>query len=117
MTLKQIITKHFPMKGYIALTLSPWVFIREDLKHCYSDRVERHETTHALQQVECLWLFFLIIYGLEYIIKLPLCDFNHSKAYRSISFEQEAYSSENEFFYNDFRKHYTWLKFVFNIKR
>lgn len=114
MELKKIYCKHFPFKGYMGLTLCPWIFIREDCKKRFSKKAERHETTHALQQLECLWIFFLILYGLEYIIKL-LCTFSHKRAYRSISFEQEAYDHEDEVYYNDVRELYAWTKYVFKL--
>lgn len=116
MKLKKIINKNFPFPRYTALTFCPWVFIREDSKEDYTSKVERHETTHALQQRETLWLFFLLIYGLEYLIKLPFCGFDHCKAYKSVSFEQEAYEHEAETYYNDVRKHYAWLGYVFSVK-
>lgn len=115
MILKRIYLKHFPFKGYLALTFCPWVFIREDLKYKYDDTVDRHETTHALQQIETLWILFFLLYGLEYVCKLVL-TFSHEKAYKAISFEQEAYEHEAELFYNSVRKHYAWIKYVFKLK-
>ena len=115
MRLKKIITKHFPFKGYTALTIFPFVFIRRSSMERFNSVAERHEITHALQQIETLWIFFLIIYGLEYIIKLPFCRFDHSRTYRSISFEQEAYMWESNFYYNKIRPHYAWKDFVFKL--
>ena len=114
MELKKIYCKHFPFKGFIALTLYPWLFIREEYKRRLTKKVERHETTYALQQIECLWIVFLILYGLEYLVKL-LVTFSHFRAYRSISFEQEAYNHEEEVYYNDVRKPYAWVKYVFSL--
>ena len=117
MELKRIYSNHFPFKGYISLAFYPWVFIRNSLRKYYTERVDRHEVTHALQQIETLWVFFLLIYGLEYIIKLPLCRFNHNRAYLSISFEQEAYTHEAEVLYNGTRKHWVWIKYVFTVRK
>ena len=114
MVLKRIYSKHFPFKGYTAMLLCPWVFIREDIKYKYTDTVDRHETTHAVQQLETLWIFFFLIYGLEYLIKL-LCTFSHKRAYKSISFEQEAYDHQDETYYNDVRKDFAWVKYIFKI--
>jgi hypothetical protein len=114
MVLKRIYSRHFPFKGYTAMTLCPWIFISEDLKYKYNDTVDRHETTHAFQQLETLWVFFLIIYCLEYLIKL-LITFSHERAYKSISFEQEAYDHEDETYYNDVRKGFAWVKYIFKI--
>ena len=116
MELKKVYSKHFPFKGYIALTFYPWVFIREDEKKKYTTKIHRHETTHAYQQVETLWILFLVIYGLEYLIKWVFCGFKGSKAYYSISFEQEAYEHEAEIGYNNARCHYAWMKYIFKLK-
>jgi hypothetical protein len=58
---------------------------------------------------------FLIIYCLEWVIKLPFCRFNADRAYRSISFEQEAYEHQEEIYYNDVRRHFAWTKYLFTI--
>jgi len=34
-------------------------------------------------------------------------------AYYSVSFEQEAYDYQSEVFYNDVRKRFNWLKYLF----
>ena len=114
MELKKVYCTHFPFKGYVALTFCPWVFIRKDKKKKYTAKVNRHETTHALQQIETLWLVFFILYSLEYILKL-LFTFSPSKAYKSISFEQEAYNTEAIVNYNNTRKHYAWVKYIFKL--
>ena len=116
MKLIKVYNNIIPWRGFIALTLYPWVFIREELRSKYTPTVNRHETTHGLQQLETLWLLFFIIYGLEYIIKLPLCCFDFDRAYKSISFEQEAYANQGKVNYNNERKHYAWIKYIFKLK-
>lgn len=116
MILKKIYNRHIPAKGFTAMTVSPFVFVRRDLAWRFNSIVERHETTHALQQIETLWVPFLVIYGLEWLLKLPFCNFDTSKAYRSISFEQEAYDHQMEVYYNEVRRHYAWLRYLFTIK-
>jgi hypothetical protein len=115
MKLKKIYTAHFPKKGFTALTICPFVFVRSDEKDNFSDRIERHETTHALQQVECLWIFFLIIYCFEFLFKLPFCMFDTDRAYRSISFEQEAYAWQDDKYYNRVRPMYEWRYYIFTL--
>ena len=115
MKLKRVYSKHFPFQGYVALTICPWVFIREEEKKKYTEKVYRHETTHALQQIECLWILFFLLYGVEYLVKL-ICTFSHKRAYKSISFEQEAYNTENISYYNDIREHYAWVRYIFKLK-
>lgn len=117
MKLIKVVSKHFPFKGYIALIFCPWVFIREDLKDKFDDRVEAHELIHAAQQQETLWILFFLIYSLEYLIKLPLCGFNHTRAYKSVSFEQEAYNYDNALGYIHFRVPLYWVRYIFTIKK
>ena len=93
MKLKVLYTKHIPLKGFVALTLWPWIFVREDKSAKFTPMAKRHEATHAHQQLECLLVGFLII-----------------------SFEQEAYEHQEEIYYNDVRRHYAWLRYLFTIK-
>lgn len=116
MKLKKVYCSWFPFKGYVALTLYPWVFIRKDLANKFTTKTERHELIHAFQQVETLWIGFMLLYCIEYIIKLILCGFNHEVAYRSISFEYEAYVKERYLDYSSKRKKFAWLKYVFKLK-
>ena len=137
MELKKIYTKHFPKKGYTALTVCPYVFVREDERNRFTKKVERHETTHALQQIEMLvvgvvlavillccgygWYslipipLFFELYFAEWLIKIPFCRFDTDRAYMSISTEQEAYEHQDEFGYNNVRKHFNWIKFIFTL--
>ena len=117
MKIKKIYTKHFPPKGFKALTFYPVVFVRKDCATKFNDESERHETTHALQQIELLWILFFLLYVLEWLIKIPFCGFDCKLAYKSISFEQEAYEHMAEIYYNDVRKHYAWIKYVFTLKK
>lgn len=137
MTLKRVYNQYIPFPGYLALTVIPWIFIREKAKARYTNTADRHEHTHGYQQIEMLivglvvtailfligagwWSLFGIpaffeLYFLEWIIKIPLCSFNTSNAYKSISFEQEAYEHEDEVGYNHVRHHYAWVKYIFSL--
>lgn len=63
-----------------------------------SARVINHESIHTAQMRELLFVPFYIIYFVEWIVRLIACR-NWYDAYRSISFENEAYG-------NDFRPDY-----------
>lgn len=115
MKVKKIYTAHFPMKGYKALTVWPFVFVRKEFADRFTAMDERHEMIHALQQVELLILPFLFIYCLEWLLKLPLCRFDGKRAYQSISFEQEAYGHQSEVCYNNIRRHYAWRHAIFTL--
>ena len=136
--LKVIFNNLFPFKGFDAQTVWPYVFVRNDRKEKYTETVKRHETTHALQQIECLvigallavalWLvgcgwwsllavgFFFWLYLLEWVIKIPFCKFDILRAYMSISFEREAYLWQYDKGYNSVRPHFEWRYFIFTIK-
>lgn len=115
MRLKLVYAKYIPLKRFIALTLCPWIIIRKDKKDRFNATLKRHESTHALQQIECLWVGFFLLYILEYIIKV-CCTFSLERAYKAISFEQEAYEHQDEIYYNEVRKHYAWIKYIFKLK-
>lgn len=51
----------------------------------------RHELEHHYQQARFLWFEFLASYVFQYIKNLFEFGFDHSKCYRSISFEADAY--------------------------
>lgn len=133
-----VFRKHFPFKGFTALTMWPVIFVRADRKEKFTDKVLRHETTHALQQIECYvlgWLLalamslagfgwwslipvglFFELYLLEWVIKIPFCKFDTNRAYMSISFEREAYLWQYDKGYNSVRPHFEWRYFIFTIK-
>jgi len=113
--MKKIYSKHIPRKGFTAMTIWPYIIVRYDRKDKFTAKIERHETTHALQQKEMLLVFFFILYGLEWVLKLPFCKFDTERAYMSISFEQEAYEHQQEVYYNEVRRHYAWAKYVFTL--
>lgn len=89
-----------PFKGYKAITIWPFIFVRNEVK--FNDIDLNHEKIHLRQQLELLIIFFYLIYLVEWIIK----------GYRNISFEKEAYDNEDNLNYLKTRKHYAWLKMM-----
>lgn len=108
--MKVIINNIVPIKGYVAMTIWPFIFARKEL----NKYVLNHEEIHGEQQKELLIVIFYITYVLEYIIKLCI-TFDHDRAYKSISFEQEANRHEHDLNYISTRHHYAWIKYVFKI--
>lgn len=108
--MKVVINNIIPFKGYIALTIYPFIFARKEL----SKYLINHENIHGEQQKELLIIFFIVLYCLEYIIKL-IITFNHERAYDSISFEQEAAINELDLNYISNRHHYNWVKYIFKL--
>lgn len=100
-----------PIKGFTAMTVWPFVFVRKDEEQYYTDVVERHEQIHGEQQKEMLLLLFYLWYGIEWLIKF--CYYrNPHTAYKNILFEREAYRNQNDLVYLDTRKHYAWVRYL-----
>ena len=119
-----------PFSGFAALTLWPFVFVRQDL----SERGRRHEGTHLAQELEVMmamcaivgaamimgaspwWLVlvpatYYILYVAEWLVRLLLYR-DRTEAYRNISTEQEAYLHENEALYLTERQPFAWLRYL-----
>lgn len=105
--MKIIINKIIPFKGFTAITLWPFIFARRPL----NEKVVRHESIHVKQQLEMLLLPFFVWYLLEWVVRLLIYGFDTKKAYKNISFEQEARLNENNAEYK--RRHYAWVKYLF----
>lgn len=103
------ISKHIIPKGFIGLTLYPFIFLKEkDLKQDAS--LINHEKIHLKQQLELLIVFFYLFYGLEWLIKL-LKYKNGYLAYRNLSFEREAYENEDNLNYIKNRKTWAFINY------
>lgn len=94
-------------KSYIAINLFGVIFAKERL----NDTFLRHELIHTAQQKELLFVGFYLVYIVEWIIRLLICRSQH-RAYRSISFEREAYSNQGNAGYLKTRKHYAWIRYI-----
>jgi len=92
-----IVTKYLIPKGYNGLTLFPFVMIRNDFDK-ENKVLINHEKIHIKQQIQLLILPFFIWYLLEFLFRwIQFKDKN--KAYRTISFEREAYANERNLNY------------------
>lgn len=115
--MKIIYNNIIPFKGYIAMNLFGIIFARKKLADkplAYREKTIRHKQIHTRQYIELAFIFFLVWYALEYIVKL-LCTFSFDRAYRSVSLEQEAYNRQEDEQYIDNRKCYSWFKYVFRL--
>lgn len=98
----------FLFSGVAGVTLAPFgIYLSK--RHMTNAKTIRHEKIHWKQQMEMLILPFYVWYLVEWLIRLFT---NKGKAYRSISFEQEAYKKESNVNYLSTRKHYTWIKYL-----
>lgn len=103
--MREIKNDIIPFKGYKAMTLYPFLFVRKDAR--MSDIDYNHEYIHAVQQREMAFVLFYAWYILEWLVKLPVFG---RKAYYHISFEREAYENENNSGYLADRKHFAWMR-------
>ena len=90
-----------------AISLGIFVFCRGEM----SDTTRRHETIHFQQQLELLFVFQWILYGLFWLVGLVRYR-DGAKAYREIPFEREAYSNEKKFTYLEKRKRFAWVSYI-----
>lgn len=90
------------------ITLAPFgVYIKE--KYLTNVRTINHESIHWKQQLEMLIIFFYVWYFIEWLIRIFI---NFEKAYKSLSFEREAYANDDNLDYLKTRKPFAWLKYM-----
>jgi D-alanyl-lipoteichoic acid acyltransferase DltB (MBOAT superfamily) len=97
----------------VACSLGPFVFTKNKKEHVPESTI-RHETIHFKQQLELLFVFQWILYGIFHLV-----GFLKSKdtrwAYLSNPFELEAYDNDEDVSYLEKRKLYSWIKYVNNM--
>ena len=106
----RIIRNNFiPSRGFKAVNLFGILFVREDAAMDGKDF--NHEEIHTVQMKEMLYVFFYLWYVVEWLVRLvQYRDFK--KAYRSISFEREAYANERDMGYLGRRRRYSWTGYL-----
>lgn len=103
------ISKYIVPKGFAGITLFPFIFLKKkDLKQ--DPFLINHEKIHIKQQKELLIIFFYIIYGLEWLIKMFTYK-NSYLTYQNLSFEREAYQNENNLLYLNKRKTWNFINY------
>lgn len=108
--MKVIISKFVVPKGYMGISLYPFVFLRYG--HLKADKVFlNHERIHLRQQLELLILPFFIIYSAEFVIRYIRLR-NWNAAYRAISFEKEAYDNDKDLDYLKSRRFWRFVKYL-----
>lgn len=111
--MKKIYNNIIPLKGFMAMTVWPFIFIRNEYAWTFDTTKERHENIHGMQQIEMLLVFFLLWYGIEWCVRWVAYGFDGQLAYMNISFEQEAYLNENDMSYTHERKLYSFVRYLF----
>lgn len=96
-----------PFKGFLAINLFGVAFVRRDAwreKDAWHRRkCIIHESIHTAQMKEMLYVLFYLAYFFEWLYWLVV---RPKEAYRSISFEVEAYSHQGDEEYLMNRKHF-----------
>lgn len=108
--MKIIKNKIIPPRGFSYVNLFGVLFTRRE--KTISNVELNHEMIHTEQMKEMLYVFFYLCYVMEWLVRLIILRDSH-KAYRAISFEQEAYANQENLTYLDGRKRYHWLTYVF----
>jgi len=96
--------KFAPIK-IAAITIGPLVFCRGKV----NESNIRHETVHFQQQLETLFVGFLLLYIYDYLIALYIRKLTGRHAYLAIRAEVEARQSGWKPGYLKTRKRYRWI--------
>lgn len=125
--MKVIENNFIPFPGYKAINLFGVLFVKNNAK--IDEVTINHESIHSAQIAEVmiasvpfallLWLFtnvwlglllviasYYLWYVIEWLIRLP-----KGNAYRSISFEREAYANEDNLTYLETRRRFAFVRY------
>ncbi|MDO4225212.1 MAG: hypothetical protein Q4C75_04915 [Bergeyella zoohelcum] len=102
--------KLFKNTKFSGITLFPFILVK-NRRDKYNKTLINHEKIHLRQQIELLVVFFYIWYVAEYYYHFFRLK-NPYQAYRSISFEREAYAMETDFDYLKHRKLWAFRKYM-----
>lgn len=129
----KIVSNIIPFKGFLAMCIWPFLFIRKENAAHFSWRDENHENIHAYQQVEmlvvgCILSIIMALFGCEYWSMIGVFLFywwyliewlvkcfiygNTTTAYKNVSFEREAYDNQESMTYLNTRDFFEWLKYI-----
>lgn len=89
--MKIVFNRIIPFKGFVAINLFGILFVRGE-RRVLPKRVMNHEKIHTAQMKELGYIFFYILYVMEWLYRLT----KRGNAYRQILFEREAYLHESD---------------------
>ena len=104
--MRVILNSIIPFEGFKAINLFGVVFQRRGTEMSPVDL--NHEMYHTRQMQEMLYIFFYIWYFIEWLVRLVT---NPGHAYRSISFEREAFDNQGRMDAS-LRRHFAWMKYL-----
>ena len=90
-----------------AFSFGPFVFIRDE----GDDRLVNHETIHAVQQYELLFIFQWILYVSFWLVGLIRYR-DTRRAYQENPFEKEAYANDEDLTYLVNRPFWAWTRYI-----
>lgn len=106
--MKTIVNRFIPFKGFKAINLFGVIFVRKGVK--MKPYNYNHKAIHTAQMKELFYISFYIIYFFEWLYYL-IRKRSWMKAYRSISFEREAFANQSNYHYLDNRESFAqWTK-------
>ncbi|MBQ0047741.1 MAG: hypothetical protein KBT33_09630 [Prevotellaceae bacterium] len=109
--MKVIYTKNFPPGEFHGINLFGVLFAKRRFGKMLDVELN-HELIHTKQQIEMLFLFFYLWYGVEFLVRMFQYRFDRSRAYYNISFEREAYANMKNPEYKYHRKRFSWTKYL-----
>lgn len=134
--MKIIRNKYIPFKGFSAMNILGFLFVREEAE--LKDWVIRHEAIHTAQQYEILtvsalialvlsnifasWWYLLIvilmpiaIYVLAWLVELVLPPYD--TAYKDSPFEREAYMNQHNPEYLANSTPFAWTQYILKKRK
>lgn len=106
--MKIIYNKWIPFPGYKCINLFGVIFARKGAN--IDEETLNHEAIHTAQMKELAYVFFYLLYFIEFLIYL-IRDLKFHESYRKVSFEKEAHENDKNPDYLTSRKHYAWFKY------
>lgn len=106
--MKIIYNKIIPFgKGFYAINLFGVLFAKGPC-----DRVMiNHEMIHTAQIKELGYLFFYIVYLIEWLVRIIQFR-GYVEGYRNISFEREAYANQHDPEYLEKRRRFSVIRYI-----
>ena len=100
-----LISKIAPISIW-AISFGPFVWCRGHA----NEITVRHETVHFQQQLELLFVFQWLLYGIFWLVGLVKYR-SAEAAYYQNPFEQEAYANQRKVGYLTVRERYAWRRY------
>jgi len=110
--MKKSLVVRFSRLNAEGMALFPFILVRQPQP---GPVLLNHERIHLRQQAELGILPFYVWYGIEYIIR-RIQGKTHYLAYRSISFEREAFANETNLNYLKVRRIWSFRRYLFLVK-